>query len=120
MVCISTGYRFAMFMYFNLESSRKENQGQGRYEGNMTSEVDSRKSFFCSIFRDITFLTSLRFLQYHGSRFCATYHSSCSRKNILSKSYRRNTKVQTEQSFYRGFRRIDSSKLVYRLTINPI
>jgi hypothetical protein len=38
----------------------------------------------------------------------------------LSTSYRRNTKVQTEQKFYRGFRRIDSSKLIYRLTIKKI
>jgi hypothetical protein len=38
----------------------------------------------------------------------------------LSISYRRNTKVQTEQRFYRGFRRIDFSKLIYRITINTI
>jgi hypothetical protein len=67
----------------------------------------SWKFFFCSIFRDITFLTSLRFLQYHGSRFCATYHSSSTRQNILSSSYRRNNKVQIEQKSFRGFRRID-------------
>jgi hypothetical protein len=40
------------------------------------TEVDSRKFFFCSIFLEITFLTSLRFIQYHGSRFYATYHAS--------------------------------------------
>jgi hypothetical protein len=54
-------------------------------------------------------LTSLRFLQYHGSRFYATYHSSISRQNILSTSYRRNKKVQIEQKSYRSFRRVDSS-----------
>jgi hypothetical protein len=40
-------------------------------------------------------------------RFCATYDSSCSRQNILTTSYRRNTKVQTGLRFYRGFIRID-------------
>jgi hypothetical protein len=55
-----------------------------------------------------------------GSKFCTTYHSSCSCQNILSTSYRRNTKVQSEQKSYRGFRRIDSSKIIYRLTINAI
>jgi hypothetical protein len=63
-------------------------------------------------------MTSLLLLQYHGSRFYATYNSSCSRQNTLSTSYRRNTKVQTEQRFYRGITRIDFSKLIYSLTIN--
>jgi hypothetical protein len=120
MVCISTVYGCTVFIYFNLEFSGIENQGQGFYEGNVRLQVDSRKFFFFSNFREITFMTSLRLLQYHGSRFCATYHSLCSRKNILSTSYRKNTKVQTEQSFYRGFTRIDFVKLIYRLTINTI
>jgi hypothetical protein len=38
MVCISTVYSFAMFIYFNLEFSGEENQGQGLYEENVTSE----------------------------------------------------------------------------------
>jgi hypothetical protein len=38
----------------------------------------------------------------------------------LSTFYRRNIKVQTELRFYRGFTRIDFSKLIYRLTINTI
>jgi hypothetical protein len=49
-----------------------------------------------------------------------TYHSSSSRQYILSTSYRRNTKVKNKQKSYIGFRRIDSSKLIYRLTINTI
>jgi hypothetical protein len=36
---ISTGYRFTVFIYFNLDFSGEENQGQGRYEGNVRSEV---------------------------------------------------------------------------------
>jgi hypothetical protein len=39
MLCISTVYRFTVFLYFNLEFSGEENQGQGRYEGNVRSEV---------------------------------------------------------------------------------
>jgi hypothetical protein len=39
MVCISTVYRFTVFLYFNLDFSLEENQGQGRYEGNVISEV---------------------------------------------------------------------------------
>jgi hypothetical protein len=123
MVCISTGYSFTVFIHFNLEFSGEENQGQGCYERNVRSVVRFSEILLCSIFRDITFFASLRFNQYHGSRFCATYYSSCSRQNILSTSYRRNTKVQTEQRFYRGFTRIDwidFSKLIYRLTINTI
>jgi hypothetical protein len=120
MVCISTVYSFTVFIYFNFEFSGEENQGQVCYKGNVRSEVRFSEVFFCSILRDITCLTSLFFLQYHGSSFCATYHSSCSRQNILSTSYRRNTKVKTEQRFYRGFRRIYFSKLIYRLTINTI
>jgi hypothetical protein len=120
MVCISTVYRFTLFIYFNFEFTGGENQGQGRYEENVRSEVRFSEVLILLYFREITFLTPLRFLQYHGSRFYATYHSSCSRQNILSTSYRRNTKVQTEQSFYRAFTRIDFSKLIYRLTINTI
>jgi hypothetical protein len=72
---------------------------------------------FFAFFSEYNLLQSLRFFQYHGSRFYATYHSSSSRQNILSTSYRRNTKVQFKQKSYRVFRRIDSSKLIYRLTI---
>jgi hypothetical protein len=39
MVCISTVYRLTVFIYFNLEFSRIELQGQGRCEGNVRSEV---------------------------------------------------------------------------------
>jgi hypothetical protein len=38
MVCISAVYRFTVFIYFNLEFRGEENQGQGRYEENVTSE----------------------------------------------------------------------------------
>jgi hypothetical protein len=120
MVCISTGYRFTMFIYFNLEFSGEEIKIKVAMRETCGQRFDSRMLFFCSIFRDITFLTSLRFLQYHGSKFFATYHSSCSRQNILSTSYRKNTRVQIEQKLYRGFRRIDFSKLIYRLTINTV
>jgi hypothetical protein len=39
MVCISMVYRITVFIYFNLVFSGEENQGQGRYEENVTSEV---------------------------------------------------------------------------------
>jgi hypothetical protein len=39
MVCISTVYRFTVFIYFNLEFSCEKNQGQGCYEGNVRSVV---------------------------------------------------------------------------------
>jgi hypothetical protein len=39
MVCINTVYCFTVFIYFYLEFSGEKNQGQGRYEGNVTSEV---------------------------------------------------------------------------------
>jgi hypothetical protein len=39
MVCIGTVYRFSVFIFFNLEFSGEENQGQGSYEGNVRSEV---------------------------------------------------------------------------------
>jgi hypothetical protein len=39
MVCISTVYRFTVFIYFNLKFSGIENQGQGCYEGNVRSEA---------------------------------------------------------------------------------
>jgi hypothetical protein len=39
MVCIGTVYRCTVFIYFNLEFSRIENQGQGCYEENVTTEV---------------------------------------------------------------------------------
>jgi hypothetical protein len=39
MVCISRVYRCTVFIYFNLEFSGMENQGQGCYEGNVRSEV---------------------------------------------------------------------------------
>jgi hypothetical protein len=39
MVCISTVYRFIVFIYFNLEFPGEENQDQGCYEGNVRSEV---------------------------------------------------------------------------------
>jgi hypothetical protein len=120
MVCISTVYRFTVVIYFNLEFWGQEIKVKVAMRETLGQRFDSQKFFFCSIFREIIFLTSLRFLQYHGSRFCATYHSSCSRQNILSTSYRRNTKVQTEKRFYRGFTRIDLSKLIYRLTISTI
>jgi uncharacterized membrane protein len=120
MAFISTVYRSTVFIYFNLEFSGKEIKVKVDMREKRRQRVDSRKVLFCSIFQDITFLTSLRFLQYHGSRFCATFHSSCSRQNILSISHIRNTKVQTEQRFYRGFRKIDFSKLMYRLIINTI
>jgi hypothetical protein len=38
-VFISIVYRFIVFIYFNLEFLGEENQGQGRYEGNVRSEV---------------------------------------------------------------------------------
>jgi hypothetical protein len=38
MICISTVYRFTVFIYFNLEFSGEENQGQDCYEENVTSE----------------------------------------------------------------------------------
>jgi hypothetical protein len=38
MVCISTVYRLIVFIYFNLEFSGEENQGQG-CEGNVSSEL---------------------------------------------------------------------------------
>jgi hypothetical protein len=120
MVYISTVYLFTVFIYFNLEFSGEEIKVKVFMWETWDKRFESRKFFFCSIFRDITFLASLRFLQYHGSRFYATYHSSSSRQNILSISYRRNTKVQTELRFYRGFRGIDSSKLIYKLTIRTI
>jgi hypothetical protein len=120
MVFISTVYRFTVFIYFNLKFSGEGNQGQGRYEGNVRSEVRFSEVLLLLYFPGDYFLTSLRFLQYHGSRFCATYHSSCSRQHILKTSYGRNTKLQTEQRFYRGFRRIDFSELIYRLKINTI
>jgi hypothetical protein len=82
--------------------------------------VHSQKFFFCSTLRDITFSISLIFLQYHASIFYATYHSSSSRQNILSTIYRRNNMVQIEQKSYRGFRRIDLSKLIYRQPIYTI
>jgi hypothetical protein len=120
MVCMSTVYRFTMFMYFKLifVGEEKEIKVKVAMKETLGQRIDSRKFFICSIFRDITFLKSLRFLQYHGYRFYATYHSSSSHQNILSTSYSRNTKIQSEQRFYRGFTRIDSSKLIYRLTIN--
>jgi hypothetical protein len=120
MVCISKGYRFTVFIPFYLKYLGKENQGQGRDEGNVRSEVRFSELLLLLHFSGYYLLTSLRFLQYHGSRFCATYHSSSSRQNILSTSYGRNTKVQAKQRFHRGFRRIDSSKSIYRITINKI
>jgi hypothetical protein len=115
MVCISTGYRFKMFINFNLEFSGEEIKDKVTMRETCGQRFDSRKFFVCSIFRDITFLTSLRFLQCYGSRFYAMYHFSSERQNILSTSFRRNTKVQIEQKSYRGFRRKDCSSLIYRL-----
>jgi hypothetical protein len=117
MVCISTVYRFTVFIYFNLEFSVIENQGQSRYERNVTSEVRILERLLLLYLPGYYLTNIIKFLQYHGSRFCATYHSSCSPQNILSTSYRRNTKIQIEQRFYRGFTRIDFSKLIYRLKI---
>jgi hypothetical protein len=116
MVRISTVYRFTMFMYSNLQFLAKKSRSRETWG----QWFDSWKVFSCSIFRDITFLTSFRFLQYHGSRFYATYHSSSSRQITLSTSYRRNNKVWIEQKSYRGFRMINCSKLIFRLTINTI
>jgi hypothetical protein len=120
MVYKSMMYRCKMFMYFKLQFSGEEIKVKVAMKERRGQGLDSREVFFCSIFRFITFLTSLRFLQYHGSRFDTTYHSSSSRQNILSTSYKRNTKIQIEQKSFRDFRRIDSSKSMYRLTINAI
>jgi hypothetical protein len=69
MVCTSTVYRFMMFIHFNLEFSGEEIKVKVALREMLGQRFDSRKFFFCSIFREITFLTSLRFLQYYGSRF---------------------------------------------------
>jgi hypothetical protein len=84
MVCMSTVYRFTVFIYFNLEFSGEENQGQGqgRHEENVRSEIQFSEVLLLLHFWDINFLASLRFLQYHRSRFYATCNSSCSRQNI--------------------------------------
>jgi hypothetical protein len=102
MVCISTVYRFTVFLYFNLDFSDEENQGQGQHEENVTSEVRFSEVHLLLYFREITFLTSLRFLQI--SRIQILCHvpffmlTSEHLEYILE-----NTKVQTEQRFYRGF-----------------
>jgi hypothetical protein len=119
MVCISTVYLFTVLTYSDLEFSDKENQDQSRYEGNVTSEVRFSEVLLLFHFPgdylfNIIKITSISPIQ------ILRLHSSCSRQNILSTSYRRNTKVQIEQIFYRGFRRIDSNKLIYRLIINTI
>jgi hypothetical protein len=81
--CVREAIAARILRFANIKSGENvsdllTNQGQGRF-----LEV-----LLLLHFRFITFLTSLRFLQYHGSIFCFTYHSSCSRQNILRTSYK--------------------------------
>jgi hypothetical protein len=120
MVCLITVYRCTLFMFFKLEFSGIVNQGQGCYEGNVRSEVRFSEvlpllhfsGYYLFSIIDVPSISWIRILR-HIPFFKLT-------SEYLSTSYRRNTKVQIEQKSYRSFRRIDSSKLVYRLTINTI
>jgi hypothetical protein len=117
LVCISTVYCFTCVcpLIWNFRATNWRSRFLRR---NVRSEVRFSEVFLLPHFWDVIFSASLRFLQCYRSRFYATYHSSSFRQNILSTSYKRNTKVQIEQKSYSSFRRIDSSKLTYRLTIN--